>query len=403
MINGQESKFVFLLSLPRSGSTLLSAILNNHSNILSPPEMWFLLSLSEFPYYRGDTCYNSKVANEAFREQVGSELFYQASEKFATHIYNSLLINNGKNIFVDKTPRYYYALETIDQLFPSSKKIWLLRNPLAIVASYKSTWKCEILPIIKGEREHLYYTFDFTLGFWRYCSYFGQEHPLLCKIHYENLVSDPCNESIRICDFLNVQYEEDMFKYRSNPQHVSILKYAAVGDKNLLHYDRPHDKSITLWKTILTKDEIRAVCSMLGEKVFCEMGYGDEFEEAERITKQKFNDEPDDSIIVNSVKNLKNIYGKTLDLNYKFDQSNQLVVEMKNEKFLNNYVREDIQTDPKSTLQDEEYQRYYINFLENVIQSKENQILHLERKFEKITKYIPFKHTMKTVINKILD
>ena len=46
MISPQGRNLVFILSAPRSGSTLVSAILGNHHQTFSPPEPWLLLSLN---------------------------------------------------------------------------------------------------------------------------------------------------------------------------------------------------------------------------------------------------------------------------------------------------------------------------------------------------------------------
>jgi protein-tyrosine sulfotransferase len=45
-MNGNES-IIFLLSSPRSGSSLTTAILNNHPDIFAAPESWLLMKMND--------------------------------------------------------------------------------------------------------------------------------------------------------------------------------------------------------------------------------------------------------------------------------------------------------------------------------------------------------------------
>ena len=46
MIDSLGENLVFLLGVPRSGTTLLSAMLDRHPQVLCPPEPWIMLALS---------------------------------------------------------------------------------------------------------------------------------------------------------------------------------------------------------------------------------------------------------------------------------------------------------------------------------------------------------------------
>ena len=106
------SNVVFLLSSPRAGSTLLSAILNRHSRILCPAEPWFLLSLHALYHGTGTgiAAYDQRLADIGLRELVGEDEFLRAARAFASSVYGSRLAAAGRSVFVDKTPRYYHIL-----------------------------------------------------------------------------------------------------------------------------------------------------------------------------------------------------------------------------------------------------------------------------------------------------
>jgi hypothetical protein len=48
MISDRGDQLVFLLSMPRSGSTLLSLMLGSHPEVCCPPEPWIVLALAEY-------------------------------------------------------------------------------------------------------------------------------------------------------------------------------------------------------------------------------------------------------------------------------------------------------------------------------------------------------------------
>ncbi|MGG1615424.1 sulfotransferase [Paenibacillus sp. NRS-1782] len=49
MIDKQGEGLVFLLSVPRSGSSLVTTILQSHTRLFATQEMWFLFSLYDLP------------------------------------------------------------------------------------------------------------------------------------------------------------------------------------------------------------------------------------------------------------------------------------------------------------------------------------------------------------------
>src|SRR5436190_24327168 len=98
----------FLVSTPRAGSTLLAAILNAHSQIHCPPELWVLLELLELRRPRGQRSshFDSSLALKAMSEVLGREAIDRATRAFVGAAYGALLEPTGKPIVVDKTPRY---------------------------------------------------------------------------------------------------------------------------------------------------------------------------------------------------------------------------------------------------------------------------------------------------------
>jgi hypothetical protein len=274
-------QLVFILSTPRAGSTLLAALLGNHSQVLCPPEPWLLLSLSAIRTNDNDSLitsrYDHQLARKALNELVEEELFSRAASAFALTIYNSLLDRADKQVFVDKTPRYYHILPWLEALFPLARKIWIKRNPLDVVASRKDRG----FTITESVGDVLSpYSFDTTIGFALLASYFEVVSPTKHILHYEDLVRDAVPTIKAICEFLELPFEEHMLDYGANQVLMKMYADATMGDEKILEHMRPHTHSVGRWRDMLTPQEIRQVVHTLGRDLFVRLGYRDILEEA---------------------------------------------------------------------------------------------------------------------------
>jgi hypothetical protein len=143
-------KHVFVVSLARSGSTLLRYLLDAHPDIVSPPE----LNLSALLLHAADTWHRAHEgqgttdpeaeaqapAEPGAEPRASSGVPLSAdSMRWATKIVNELMTDlaraAGASVFVDK------SLVTVDQLpivascFPDAYYVFLYRYPLDMIAS----------------------------------------------------------------------------------------------------------------------------------------------------------------------------------------------------------------------------------------------------------------------------
>lgn len=304
MVDSNGNNLVFLLCTPRSGSSLATVTLQNHSKIFATQEMWFLMSLHDLQAPQGRAYGGTGILNQFFDGVLPKETFEQACRAFALRVYNGLLHSSGgAELVIDKSPRYYYLLEFLDRLFPLSRRIWLIRNPFSILASYKKVGR------IRGERFDLIETLrnpafdmkcaDLTIGLFRYFHYFSQEHPCAYRLHYERLVADPKAELTNVCRFLGMDYEEGMDIYGNdrNSAKQDLFFSMGVGDPLVAEFSSPHPNSVHIWKEMLDKRETEMYGRALGARIFHELGYGRQLEEAEKWTGVRFEMEPDADLI----------------------------------------------------------------------------------------------------------
>ena len=136
-------QIIFLISAPRSGSTLLQKLLVTSENINTAAEPWWLLPLLRYKSNQGYESYNKRIASKAIEDfdeyvnrKTGSSLDNEIA-KMVQAVYGSLAPDSG--YFLDKTPRYYLIIDELRELFPQAKFIFLIRNPLEILASKLSS------------------------------------------------------------------------------------------------------------------------------------------------------------------------------------------------------------------------------------------------------------------------
>src|SRR4029079_12453572 len=94
----------------------------------------------------------------------------------------------GKQLFVDKTPRYYHILDYLREVFPEARYVWLIRNPLDVAASVKTSWKSDLPQLLATQQDHLA-AIDWVVGLARLRAFAREQGERVRTVRYEDLVS----------------------------------------------------------------------------------------------------------------------------------------------------------------------------------------------------------------------
>lgn len=299
MIDARGNNLVFLLCVPRSGSSLATVMLQNHTEVFATQEIWFLMKLRDLQANVQRPYGGTAILNQFFNGVVPEELFEMACRSFARDIYNGLLRSSAARLVVDKSPRYYYMLEFLDRLFPEARRIWLTRNPLSVAASYKrvAAEAKERFDLAADLRQPAFNAkiADLTAGLFRYADYFAEPGPYAYRLSYERLATEPREQLRLLCGYLGIPYEEGLERYgeRASTPKSKLFYSMGVGDPFLSRHREPHAESIGHWRTVLTPAEIDSYCRAVGADLFRRLGYGEELAEAERLTGVRYDPEPD--------------------------------------------------------------------------------------------------------------
>lgn len=222
------TQLVFLISLPRSGSTLLQSILSVSPDIATCAEPWILLPLLNMRNPAiARAAYFHHTAAAAINEFIGQipdgeKIFDSAITDLATRLYDTSA--RGRRYFLDKTPRYYLMIPEIRRLFPDARFIFLVRHPLAVLASIADFFN-------NGRFRWFEYWIDWIEGHHCMAEAIRQNEIHCCTLHYEDIVTQPGDTMRTLCEWLDIQFTEEMIS--SYPQRPIPGR---MGDKKGLHH-----------------------------------------------------------------------------------------------------------------------------------------------------------------------
>jgi tetratricopeptide (TPR) repeat protein len=209
---GEE--LIFVIALPRSGSTLLQHVLGAHSLIHTLPEPWVMLHALYALRGQGITAeYDANLARDALHDFLdhigGEETYYAAVRAWAGVLYRRALADSGRRFFVDKTPRYFHVIQELARAFPRARFVLLLRHPLAVLSSVLRTWFNDDTRAFVSST---HYT-DLTRGPRLLCDGIKRLGERAVVVRYESLVSEPERCVRDMCERLGISFEPRMLNY----------------------------------------------------------------------------------------------------------------------------------------------------------------------------------------------
>ena len=210
---------VVVLGVSRSGTTLLKAMLDAHSQLAIPTESYFVPQLWD---RHGERPNRDELLEDVARleriRQWGVELEdvaerLPAEPTFAEAIdaiYRSYAEGHGKSRYGDKTPLYMQHLDVLPRAFPDARYVHIVRDGRDAALSLLAMTRRPRLNLARPRGIG-----DFACA-WsrevRAARRFGRDHSYL-ELRYEDLVAEPEVRLREVCAFLGLEYEPGMLEY----------------------------------------------------------------------------------------------------------------------------------------------------------------------------------------------
>ncbi|WP_271078029.1 sulfotransferase family protein [Aurantiacibacter sp. MUD61] len=230
-----DENHVFLLGVPRAGTSLLATVLacNDELVTVGDETQFFLLRNYQKLSYPGLPESDWRAMIEASRSRA--ELF----DKLAAHY---IAQKDSASRFFEKTPGHALHMTKLAQAFPKAQFVFCVRDPRDAFASMK---RAKNLP--KPSLE------NYTSFYNELCNqYLSVDSSRTHLVAYEELVSEPSAIVPATCDFLGVPYSEHML----DPE-VHAANAPVYGQRE--HHKRIGEpispKSIGSWKKTLSEAE----------------------------------------------------------------------------------------------------------------------------------------------------
>ena len=208
---------IFIVGVPRSGTTLLRVLLDSHSRILALPETPWVsgayggpLSLRQLLLDLAEGLYG------AARNITGIERQHilAAGAQFLEQLLEPALAARGKSMLAFKTPSDIPHLEFLVDLLPDAYYIHITRDGRDVAMSQLSK-KGSFFLELRGYRR-----LSYANVFHRWVAWENKARAVLYRgnlkvlhMRYEDLVIDPGREMERVMAFVGLPFEPAMLDY----------------------------------------------------------------------------------------------------------------------------------------------------------------------------------------------
>jgi Flp pilus assembly protein TadD len=200
---------LFIIGMPRSGTTLVDTILRAHSEVTSAGEQPFINRF--FRKAINDKRKVSPTALHDFRAFYLDQLAHYSDER---------------RLVVDKAPFNFYYLRVITELFPQSKIVHVTRSARATIwSNYRQLWAGQGFTYSYNleDAQHFYGTYRDIVNYWREDCEIN-----MLTVDYDKLVLNPEREIATLLDELGLLWEDSCLEPHRHAKGVRTASQIQV-------------------------------------------------------------------------------------------------------------------------------------------------------------------------------
>lgn len=209
-----KENMIFILGMPRSGTTLIESLCAAHSDITAGDELIFMTSISKGlgsessatdQYYKSMNAYSGEDI-----QKMSNEYLSKTAE-----------IGVNSRYFTDKLPHNFLNVGMIRLLFPKAKIVHCRRHPVDNCLSLYSNSMRSV---------HIKYKSDLTtLGlyyrqYWQLMQHWRDEvADQFHEVHYEDVVQNTELNARGLIEYLDLEWEERVMDRKGSQKTIKTL------------------------------------------------------------------------------------------------------------------------------------------------------------------------------------
>ena len=214
-LNSNKKKIIFILGMPRSGTSLVEQIISNHKNVYGGGEI--------------------PILGQVFYEKFKNNNQLNKNNEISTNYYNELIdiqkkyieqisiIDNSQKVFTDKAPLNFRWIGFILSLFPNSKIIHCKRNKIDNCWSiYKNNFAGSLNFSYNLEDLGFFHNlYEELMSFWN-----NKFKDKIYNLSYEDLVNNPDAQIKLLIKFCGLDWDPSCLEFHKNTRTIKTVSFA---------------------------------------------------------------------------------------------------------------------------------------------------------------------------------
>ena len=203
---------IFIIGMPRSGTTLVEQIISSHLQVTGAGELKFAKQ------------FGAAIATGI--TEVNNQSLLDFRHNYLSKLQN---VSNGNLIVTDKMPQNFRYIGLLAVAFPEAKIIHVKRNPAAVCwANYKRYFVSKNIGYCYAIDDVISYhkLYENLMDFWT-----STLSKRIYNLDYEQLTVNQETETRQLIEYLGLDWDENCLSPQNNPRRVATASNLQVRQK----------------------------------------------------------------------------------------------------------------------------------------------------------------------------
>jgi hypothetical protein len=203
---------IFIVGMPRSGTTLVEQIVSSHSQVTGAGELNFAAQFG--------------AGSATGFTEANNEYLLDFRHNYLNKLQN---VSNGNLIVTDKMPQNFHYIGLLAAAFPEAKIVHVKRNPAAVCwANYKQYFVSKNIGYCYAIDDILAYhkLYENLMEFWG-----NKLSKRIYNLDYELLTVSQESETRQLIEYLGLDWDEKCLSPQKNTRSVATASNLQVREK----------------------------------------------------------------------------------------------------------------------------------------------------------------------------